>query len=49
MMAHAGLGFALVDMQRKPAPKEIQLAREWRDNRKGLATSSWGCSGRATR
>ena len=32
----AALGFALVDTQGKPAPKEIQLVREWLDNWKGL-------------
>jgi len=32
----AALGFALVDTKGKPAPKEIQLVREWLDNWKGL-------------
>ena len=32
----AALGFALVDTQGMPAPKEIQLVREWLDNWKGL-------------
>ena len=28
----AALGFALVDTKGKPAPKEVQLTREWLDN-----------------
>src|SRR5262245_21976056 len=32
----AALGFALRDTKGKPAPKEIQLVPEWRDNWKGL-------------
>ena len=28
----AALGFALLDTRGQPAPKEVQLVREWLDN-----------------
>ena len=44
----AALGFALVDTQGKPAPKEIQLVRDWLDNWTGVGLIVTGMSGRAT-
>jgi len=45
----AALGFALVDTQGKPAPKEILLVREWLDNWKGLGHVVVGMERQATR
>lgn len=44
----AAIGFARLDTRGRPAPKEIQLVREWLDNWTGIGHVVTGMHIRAT-